>query len=79
MAVEPEKYGLNETQHIMRKASILEVSRSKNGDWRVKVNVEIETRLPDGRLVFAMQDVSIPAKAEKKPHPNPTWLHGKRK
>jgi hypothetical protein len=75
MAVEPESYGLNETQTLKRKACIIGVKRARNGNWKVLVDVEIEVRLPDGRLVIAWQEVSLRGRGEPKPHPDPKWLY----
>lgn len=79
MAVEPESYGLNETAVFKRKACVIGVKRARNGRWTVIVDVEVETRLPDGRLVTAREEVKLRGRAEPKPRPDPKWLYeGKR-
>ncbi len=79
MAVPEENYGLNETSVLKRKAVVVGVHRGKNGNWRVTADVEIELRLPDGRLVTAWEEVKLRGRAEHKPRPDPKWLYeGKR-
>lgn len=75
MAVEPENYGLNETRVLKRKACVIAVKRGRNGSWRVVADVEIEVRLPDGRLVTAWEEVKLRGRAESKPRPDPKWLY----
>lgn len=75
MAVKPEHYGPNETNVLKRKTCVVAVKRGRNGDWRVTADVEIELRLPDGRLVTAWEEVKLRGRAEPKPHPDPKWLY----
>jgi hypothetical protein len=79
MAVEPEDYDPNQVAVLKRKACVVRVQRGRNGNWRVTADLEIELRLPDGRLVTAWEEVKLRGRGEHKPRPDPTWLYeGKR-
>lgn len=75
MAVEPEKYSAQEAPPIKDKVSVVGVKRARNGKWAVTVDIEIEVRLPDGRLVTAQQEVSVRGRGEPKRRPDPKWLY----
>lgn len=79
MAVPAENYGPQQIAVLKRKAVVVAVRRGKNGNWRLTVDVEIETRLPDGRIVTGWEEVKIKGRGEHKPRPDPKWLYeGKR-
>jgi len=75
MAVPKESYGLNETLSLKKKACVVGVKRAANGNWTITADVEIEVRLPDGRLVTAWQEVKLRGRADHKPRPDPKWLY----
>lgn len=72
-----ENYKLNEVATLKRKASVVNVRRTKNRNWHITVDVEVEVRLPDGRLVTAWEEVRLRGRGEHKPRPDPVWLYRK--
>lgn len=54
------------------KADTVRMERTSNGSWYYVIQMEIETKLKDGRKVNAWQELRIRAvQSGRVPHPNP--------
>ena len=75
MMVEEENYSTGQFSTHGRNVGVLRVQRAKNGRWHMLIEVDIEVKVLDGRIVRAQQRASVPATAQHKKRQNPVWLH----
>lgn len=59
---EKEKIVKADLAVLKKKIVILEANRQLSSKWTISLDIEIEIRLPDGRLLSAWVDKTIPAR-----------------
>lgn len=66
MMTEEESYSVGQFSTHERNVGVLHVRRFRNGTWKIVVEVDVETKLPDGRTVVAKERIAIGAKVGRK-------------
>lgn len=56
----PEEYRSGQFATLGRNVGVLKVERLENGSWRIYIEVELEVRLLDGRIVKTKHPLTVP-------------------
>ena len=61
MMTEEENYRVGQFSTHERNVGVMLVKRFRNGTWKIVVEVDVEAKLPDGRIVVGKERFAIGA------------------